>query len=196
MLVRQTCNVSNYTFLWLEQCLSALMKQKVNKNFQIRIHLKMWNTWSNWAWTPMLLINLICCLLNRWNVSRLRNYRKTDTLRSRTYARLWDVKEERKRGRETGDGKQGRNWDESQCNQRCGQMLFCVIPSERSTKSSNGKFSCYIRSDSNLDLGAKFLLPLIGAVLDTLPDVCPKSVITHQMSFMPFCWIKAQRPDD
>lgn len=71
-------------------------------------------------------------------------------------------------------------------NQRCGQMLFCIIPSERTTKSGNGKFSCYIRPDSNLDLSAKVLLQLIGAVLDTLPDVCPKSIITHQMSFLFF----------
>lgn len=77
--------------------------------------------------------------------------------------------------------------------QRCGQMLFCVIPSERTTKGSNGKFSYYLRPDSDFDLGANFLLPLMGAVLDTLPEVCPKSINSvsfarsHQMSAIPFC---------
>lgn len=86
-------------------------------------------------------------------------------------------------------------------NQRCKQMLLCVILSKRTTKSSNGKFSCEIRPDSNLDLGAKFLLPLIGAMVDTLLDVFLKNtmsyqnIITYQMGFIPFCRIRAQRRD-
>lgn len=67
-------------------------------------------------------------------------------------------------------------------NQRYGQMLFCIIPSERTTKSSHGKFSYYLRTDSNLDLGANFLLPLMGAVLDVLSDVCPKSINSVQFA--------------
>lgn len=60
-------------------------------------------------------------------------------------------------------------------NQRWGQMLFCIVPSERTTKSSNGNFSCYRRPDSNLDLGAKLLLSLTGALLDTLLGVCSRA---------------------
>lgn len=45
---------------------------------------------------------------------------------------------------------------------------------ERSAKSSDRKYSYCVKTDPNLDLGANFLLPLVGVVLDTVADVCPK----------------------
>lgn len=45
---------------------------------------------------------------------------------------------------------------------------------ERSAKSSDRKYSYCIKTDSNFDLGANFLLPLMGVVLDTVADACPK----------------------
>jgi len=45
---------------------------------------------------------------------------------------------------------------------------------ERSAKSSDRKYSYRVKPDSNLDLGANFLLPLVGVVLDTVADACPK----------------------
>lgn len=40
-------------------------------------------------------------------------------------------------------------------------MTFNVVPRERTTENSDRKYSYCVKPDSNLDLGANFLLPLM-----------------------------------
>lgn len=53
-------------------------------------------------------------------------------------------------------------------------MTFNVIPRERTTENSDRKYSYCVIPDSNLDLGANFLLSLMSVGLHTVADACPK----------------------